>query len=60
MSVISCVNLIVGIQPALTSPSSLQLVPVTRIEKKIVTNGAVSAHEGKMSQTLGNDRVTES
>ena len=33
------------VQPALTSPSSLQLVPVTRIEKKFVTKGAVSAHK---------------
>ena len=45
-----------GIQPVLTSPGSLQLVPVTRIEKKFVTNGAVSAHEEKeMSQTLVDD-----
>ena len=61
MSVISCVILIDRHRsrrnPAgVDLPSSLQLVPVTRIEKKIVTNGAVSAQEEKeMSQTLADD-----
>ena len=35
-------------------PSLLQLVPVTRIEKNR-DKRAVSAHEGKMSQTLGDE-----